>query len=98
LKQVYLLKSDYTGYYKIGVSVNPAKRVKQLQTGSSENIQLIHAFTTDIPYKVETALHNFYSMNKINREWYDLPIEVHFDFLEICAKIEKNLKIVAENS
>lgn len=94
MKQVYLLKSDYTGFYKIGVSKNPAKRVKQLETGSSDNIAIIHVFTTEIPHKVETALHNFYALYKINREWYDLPIEDHFDFLENCKKIEKNLKLV----
>ena len=97
MKQVYLLKSDYTGFYKIGVSKNPAKRVKQLQTGSAENISIIHVFETEIPYKVETTLHNYYSMHKVNREWYDLPIEAHFDFLENCAKIEKNLKLILEN-
>jgi hypothetical protein len=97
LKKVYLLKSDYTGFYKIGVSKNPTKRVKQLLTGSSENIAIIHIFETDIPHKVESTLHNYYSLHKVNREWYDLPIEIHFDFLEICAKIEKNLKIVLGN-
>jgi predicted GIY-YIG superfamily endonuclease len=96
-KFVYLIKSD-NGEYKIGVSKNPNKRLKQLNCGNPFNSEIIHQFETEIPHKVETALHNFYSMNKINREWYDLPIEVHFDFLEICAKIEKNLKIVAENS
>lgn len=98
MKEVYLLKSDYTGYYKIGVSKNTPKRVKQLQTGSSENIKIIHIFKTDIPFKVETALHNLYSIYKINREWYDLPIEDHFDFLQLCEKTEKNLKLVLENN
>jgi hypothetical protein len=94
LKQVYLLKSDYTGFYKIGVSKHPAKRVKQLETGSSENIAIIHSFSTEIPHKVETALHNMYASYKVNREWYDLPIEADIDFLKTCDKLEKNLKLV----
>lgn len=98
MKQVYLLKSDYTGFYKIGVSKNPAKRVKQLQTGSAEDIAIIHIFPTDIPHKVETALHNYFNMYKINREWYDLPIEIHFDFIETCRKVEANIKLILENS
>lgn len=98
MKEVYLLKSDYSGYYKIGVSKNTSKRIKQLQTGSSENIQIVHVYKSDIPFKLETALHNRFSMYKINREWYNLPIEDHFDFIEICQKTEKNLKIVLENS
>jgi hypothetical protein len=35
-----------------------------------------------------------YGSYKVNREWYDLPIEVDIDFLKICDKLEKNLKLV----
>ena len=98
MKEVYLLKSDYTGYYKIGVSKNTAKRVKQLQTGSSENIEIMFTFKTDIPFKVETALHNFFSIHKVNREWYNLPLEDHLDFMSLCEKTERNLKLVLENN
>jgi hypothetical protein len=98
LKEVYLLKSDTSGYYKIGVSNNSKKRVKQLETGSSENIDIVHIFNSDLPFKLEKALHNFFISYKINREWYDLPIDIHFDFIEICEKIEKNLKLIIENN
>jgi len=98
LKQVYLLKSDYTGYYKIGVSKNTPKRVKQLQTGSSENISVVFTFTSEMPYKLETALHNFYSPYKVNREWYNLSLENELEFLELCEKTEQNLKLVFGHS
>lgn len=94
LKQVYLLKSDYTGHYKIGVSKNAAKRVKQLQTGSSENIKLIFTYMSEIPYKLETALHNYYSMFKVNREWYCLSLENELEFLNLCEEIDRNLRLV----
>ena len=96
MREVYLLKSDYTGYYKIGVSKDTTKRLKQLLTGSSENISILHRFKTDIPFKVETALHNFLQAYKVNREWYDLPIEYEFDFIEFCNKTERNIKLVLE--
>ncbi len=98
MREVYLLKSDYTGYYKIGVSKDTAKRVKQLQTGSSENIAILHKFKTDIPFKLENALHNFFSIYKVNREWYNLPIECEFDFIDFCVKTERNLKLVLEKN
>jgi predicted GIY-YIG superfamily endonuclease len=98
LKQVYLLKSDYTGYYKIGVSKNPAKRIKQLQTGSSEDIRLIYSYSSEIPYKLEMALHNFYSMYNVNREWYNLSLENELEFPELCISTERNLKLVFDNS
>jgi len=98
LKQVYLLKSDYTGYYKIGVSKNTAKRVKQLLTGSSENISIVFTFESTIPYKVESALHNFFRQNRVNREWYNLSLEDEIEFPALCEKTEKNLKLVLENN
>lgn len=97
MKQVYLLKSDYTGHYKIGVSKNAAKRVKQLQTGSSENIEVIFTFMSEMPYKLETALHNHYSMFKVNREWYNLSLENELEFLKLCEQIDRNLKLVFDN-
>lgn len=96
MKEVYLLKSSYTGYYKIGVSKNTAKRIKQLQTGTAEDIDIISVYKTDIPFKLETALHNFYSMYKVNREWYNLPLEVELEYLEFCKKTETNLLLVAK--
>lgn len=98
MKQVYLLKSDYTGYYKIGVSKDTVKRVKQLLTGSSENISIIFTFNTEIPYKVETVLHNLFELQKINREWYNLSLEDEISFPALCEKTEKNLKIILEDN
>lgn len=98
MKQVYLLKSDYTGYYKIGVSKNPAKRVKQLQTGSSENISIVFSYNTEIPYKLETTLHNYFNMYNVNREWYNLGLEHEMAFPMLCEKFERNLKLVFENN
>lgn len=98
MKQVYLFKSDYTGYYKIGVSKNPAKRIKQLQTGSSEDIKLIYSFFSENPYKLEMALHNYYSMFKVNREWYNLSLENEWEFPKLCETTEANLKLVFANN
>ena len=92
------MKSDYTGYYKIGVSKNTQRRVKQLQTGSSENIEIIYLFKSEYPFKLEMALHNHFNMYKINREWYNLPLEDHLNFMALCEKIEGNLKLVFENN
>lgn len=98
MKQVYLLKSDYTGFYKIGVSKNTFKRVKQLQTGSSENISIVFTYTSEMPYKLETALHNYYKVYKVNREWYNLSLENEIEFLQLCERTEQNLKLVFSNS
>ena len=98
MKEVYLLKSHYTGYYKIGVSKNTNKRIKQLLTGSSEDINILYVYKTDIPFKLENALHNFFSNYKIKREWYNLPIEYEFDFTLLCKKFEENIKLITKKN
>lgn len=98
MKQVYLLKSDYTGYYKIGVSKNPVKRINQLQTGSSENISLVYSYTSEIPYRLENALHNYYKMYNVNREWYNLSLENELEFPALCETTERNIKLILLNN
>ena len=46
---VYLLKIQENGIYKIGVSKNVEKRVKQLQTGNTEQIYLVNKFHSNYP-------------------------------------------------
>ena len=41
---VYLIKISNEGIYKIGVSKDVNKRVKQLQTGNPEQIEIIKTF------------------------------------------------------
>ena len=60
--------------YKIGISKNPKKRVKQLQTGNSHKIKLIFFEEVKEAKKAETIIHNFLkdSGNHISGEWFSL--------------------------
>ena len=89
MKYVYLIRSEETGMYKVGVSKHPKKRIKQLQTGNSEDLTLIHSFPSHYPHKVEVALHNGYAPNKKRGEWFGLGLEEEFDFINQAAKIEQ---------
>ena len=40
-KDLYLIQSDVTGAFKIGITKNVKKRIKQLQTGSPHKLKLI---------------------------------------------------------
>ncbi len=97
MNQVYLMQSDDSGYYKIGVSKNPKRRVAQLQTGNAEKIRLIESFASKIAYKIEMALQNQYMPSKINGEWFKLSIENEIDFINQCKKIESNILLLMEN-
>ena len=71
-KYVYLLKIPEKSIYKIGVSKDVEKRIKQLQTGNYEQITLVHKFKSNYPYKIESILHGMYKFKRIEGEWYDM--------------------------
>lgn len=90
---VYLLSNG--DFYKIGVSKNPTKRVKQLETGSSSSIILYYQYKSRFAFKIESALHKSYPNE--NLEWFSLTIEEVLDFMNQCKKIENNLIFLEEN-
>jgi hypothetical protein len=89
--KIYLIKSLNDGIYKIGVSKNPEKRIKQLQTGNSSQLQLLNVYETVIPFKVEKVLHSTFQIDRKEGEWFYLSIKDELDFLNQCNMIEKNL-------
>lgn len=96
MKYVYLIRAEENGMYKIGVSKDPKKRVKQLQTGSNEDLKLIESFASNHPHKVETALHNRFFPNKKRGEWFSLGITEEINFISECVKIEQNIKYLIQ--
>ncbi|WP_333577886.1 GIY-YIG nuclease family protein [Sphingobacterium sp.] len=54
-------------YFKIGRSIDPAKRIKSLQI-ASPNLFLVHVIQTDI----EKKLHSKFLDKKIGNEWFNL--------------------------
>lgn len=92
MKYVYFIRAQESGLYKIGVSKNPKKRIKQLQTGNGEDLIIIESFKSEYPHKLEIALHNTFSPNKKRGEWFSLGIEEEIKFLPECLKIEQNIK------
>jgi len=93
---IYLLKSEENGYYKIGKSVNPDKRIKTLQTGNPEKIDLIFKvkILNKFSNRIESALHSQYSYLNKNGEWFDLSLEDELLFESNVKRIENNLLIL----
>ena len=94
MKFIYLIKSDIDGYYKIGISNNPQKRLKQLSTGNSSQLTLIESYRTSIPFQIENALHRKYSQLKMNGEWFRLSLEEELNFKKNCELIENGILIL----
>lgn len=93
---VYLIQNLETSRYKIGVSKNPSKRLKQLQTGSGEELKLVHTFETNNARKIESALHRIYMQHKTMGEWFDLSLSEELIFIKECTQIDKNINILKD--
>ena len=98
MKSVYLIQSLENGYYKIGVSKNPNKRLLQLKTGNSSDLKLIYTYQSEYAYKIEKTLHNRYSHLNKEGEWFDLTLKEEILFIINCQKIEKNINILKKNN
>ena len=95
---VYLIKSSVTDKFKIGITKqNINKRLKSLQTGNSEKLELIYYYESDFYTKIEKTLHNQFSHNRLEGEWFNLSFEESFHFKKRCEKIEENLRFLNDN-
>ena len=95
---IYLINAENTNLYKIGLSHNLTKRVKQLQTSSPHKIVLVESWKTQWGKKLEFTLHRVYSMQRQSGEWFELNTEQVENFLENCNKIESSFNILKENN
>lgn len=66
------MQMEKTGAIKIGVSKNPEKRVKQLQTGCPYKIKIILKLKdrSDLEKRLHEILKG-YKTTKTNKEWFD---------------------------
>lgn len=92
---VYLLKVS-EGIYKIGVSKNVNKRVKQLQTGNPDIIEVVDTFPSQYPYKIENVLHRRYKYKNIHGECFKLSEKDINNFKQECLTCETNFKCLED--
>lgn len=97
MKHIYLIQSLENGYYKIGISKQPKKRIKQLQTGNSSELKLIDSYESEYYNKIERTLQRRYSHLKKEGEWFDLSISEEVSFLSDCKQIEESINILKKN-
>ena len=101
--KIYLIHCKIIDLYKIGISINPQKRIKQLQTGTPYELSIINIYESKYPFKVEKTLHNTFSSKKtpdnfqydfewLNGEWFNLSIEDVIGFSDSCKKIEETIE------
>ena len=67
---VYAIREKESGRIKIGISKDPERRMKQLQTGNSQELELVAYKKADNKYKDEKELHLLHSDKKLRGEWF----------------------------
>ena len=82
---LYLIQDSTSKLIKIGISSNPEKRLKQLQTGSGSQLKLLRTFVTDNDRHWEKRLHKMLWQTRKKGEWFDLnPLP---DYLSLCDQL-----------
>lgn len=100
--KIYLIFCKTINLYKIGVSVNPEKRIKQLQTGTPYELCAVNIYESKYPFKVEKILHNSlvskktpdnfqYDFELLGGEWFNLSATDVLNFSHRCKKIEERI-------
>ena len=100
--KIYLIYCKFIDLYKIGISINPEKRIKQLQTGTPYELLIITTYDSKYPFKVEKILHNTFVSKKtpdnfkydfewLSGEWFNLSTNDVLGFTDSCKKIEETI-------
>lgn len=80
---VYLVHAEGTNRYKIGRSVNPVVRAKDLEKQSPYPLRLVKTFHTPDCVADEASLHEKFSSLRVHGEWFDLPPEKVNRYVEV---------------
>lgn len=82
--QVYLIYNS-SGHVKIGVSLNPHKRLRTLQCGSSDALQLL--LTIPGTRTLERRLHRRFHQRRVTGEWFALTPDDYQAIQELRTQI-----------
>lgn len=73
---LYVISASELGPVKIGLSIHPEKRVRQLQTGHAEKLALHHRepITEQCARPMEQIVHRENRHRKLKGEWFDMTV------------------------
>lgn len=80
---VYVIENTNNGAVKIGVAHDPEARLKQLQTGSVDELRIAYtSYLCSNAFQVESFMHQYFADCHIRGEWYQADIGDVVDVLE----------------
>lgn len=99
--KIYLIKcyNDSEVLYKIGFTRGkPENRLKNLETGNPNDLEIIKVFETKYNTKLESNLHTKFKSKQVKNEWFRLDNDDVDDFIDTCKSMERNYNILAESN
>jgi len=86
---IYLIKDNRTGYYKIGKSNDPQKRLRKLKQQPTllplpHDFELVHAWEEEATKEFE--LHARYANKRVRGEWFCLS---RWDVLDMARHLDE---------
>jgi len=90
---VYIIKKDISCSYKIGVSSDVIGRLKTLQIGCPDLLEIYKTFDCKLPFELEKKTHKEFKEFRLNGEWFSFeniePIEYYMELT--CRKINESM-------
>lgn len=70
---IYVIRKSISGHVKVGIGADPRERLRNLQTGSSERLELVYACAvrSNDGNQVELAAHDLMRNHRLVGEWFD---------------------------
>lgn len=71
---IYIIRvTDTKGVYKIGETINVARRILEFQKDHDYRLEIIHYVKVKDKWTIEQALHEKYNRYRLAGEWFTLP-------------------------
>ena len=97
-KLLYIMQCGDLDHYKFGVSVNPQRRRKQLQTGCPFPIKLLFQLVLDEKIRasaLETQIHQHLKRRyHMLGEWFCLEPDHVFRIAKTCLSVGQNKRFI----
>jgi hypothetical protein len=95
--KVYLLTNN-NGFYKIGVTKGDIdRRIKSLQTGNPNKIELVNYYESNNYRKIESWFHRIYEDIRLEGEWFLLNEDHINNFLLEAENINNKVNALKNN-
>ena len=100
--KIYLITelNSQTPRYKIGVTKRKViKRLKEHQTGASNELHILSEYESEYYHRVEATLKNRYRQYRSDggTEWFELPDDIMKNFQSECKKIEDGIIMLKDS-